>query len=54
MISFDDVKSLLEEKNQLQLLAFYDMLGEQERQRLMSQIQDVDFSVLDLIENRES
>lgn len=52
-MELQEAKQLLMEKGQEHLLKYYDELDAQQRQSLLSQIASVDFSVLDLLKNRE-
>lgn len=46
--------TLLTEKNQLQLLSFYDELSPQQQKNLLSQIEQLDWSLLDVLHTRET
>ena len=48
MITFNEAKALLQRHGQEQLLAYYDELSEREREALLSQIEKIDFSVVEL------
>ena len=46
--------TLLTEKNQMQLLSFYDILSEDQQKDLLSQIESIDWSLLDVLETHET
>ena len=52
-MSYDDIKKLLEENNQEQLLKYYDELNDTQKANLLDQISKLDFSLIDLIKNKE-
>ena len=51
-MSYDDIKKLLEENNQEQLLKYYDELNDTQKANLLDQISKLDFSLIDLIKNK--
>lgn len=53
MCTYEEVTELLKENNQLQVLRFYDELNQDGKKKLLKQIKDVDFSILQLVEDRE-
>ena len=52
-MSFEQVKELLEKKNQTQLLKYYDELDEVSKESLLKQISEIDFGLLDLLNGDE-
>ena len=52
-MSYDDIKKLLEENNQEQLLKYYDELNDTQKANLLDQISKLDFSLIDLIKNKK-
>ena len=52
-MSYDDIKKLLEENNQEHLLKYYDELNDTQKANLLDQISKLDFSLIDLIKNKE-
>lgn len=50
-MKLEEVKTLLKEKNQEQLLKFYDELSDEQREKLLEQISEIDFSLIDTIDN---
>ena len=51
-MSYDDIKKLLEENNQEQLLKYYNELSDTQKANLLDQISKLDFSLIDLIKNK--
>lgn len=49
MLTYEQAKELLKEQQQEQLLQYYDQLNEQEKEVLLRQISNLDFSLLDLL-----
>ena len=49
MITFDEAKKLLQDKNQEQVLRYFDSLNEAEKQELLRQIENINWSDLDKI-----
>ena len=49
MLTYEQTKELLKEQQQEQLLQYYDQLNEQEKEVLLRQISNLDFSLLDLL-----
>ena len=52
-MSYDDIKKLLEENNQEQLLKYYNELSDTQKANLLDQISKLDFSLIDLIKNKD-
>lgn len=52
-MSFEEVKELLKEKGQSHLLRYYDELTDSGKEELISQIEAIDFSVIDELEKCE-
>lgn len=52
-MNLEEVKELLEENHQEQLLHFYEELGEQEKEDLLKQIKELDFSLLKNLSKKE-
>lgn len=52
-MNYQEIRNILAEKDQLQLLSFYDTLDEAAKAKLISQIESIDWSLLDLL-GRES
>lgn len=53
-MTYNDAYSLLEKHSQTQLLRFYNELDETEKSALLSQIEELDFSLLALTKNRNN
>jgi len=51
MITFDDAKKLLQDKNQEQILKYFDSLNETSKQELLKQIENINWNDLDKIGN---
>ena len=51
-MNYCEIQKLLKEKDQTQLLKFYDTLSESEKEELLKQIASIDFSLIDLIDQR--
>lgn len=49
-MNYQETYNILKEKSQLQLLAYYDTLDEASKARLLSQIESIDWSLLDLLD----
>ena len=49
MITFDEAKKLLQDKNQEQVLRYFDSLNEAEKQELLRQIENINWNDLDKI-----
>lgn len=47
-MNYDNAYRLLEQKNQLHILKYYDTLSDDEKESLLSQIEEIDFSVIDM------
>ena len=52
-MDINEIRNVLEEKGQLQLLNFFDELAKEKQNMLLEQISEIDFSLLDLIKNDE-
>ncbi len=52
MITYNEAKSILSEYKQEHLLRYYDELNDNERADLLSQIENIDFSILNNLENK--
>ena len=50
-MTFEEAKSLLEEKNQLQVLTYYEELSSDEKESLLKQVGELDWKLLDKITN---
>lgn len=48
-MNYESAYELLKEKNQLHVLRYYDSLSSEEKSYLLSQIEDIDFSLIDMI-----
>ena len=53
-MNYESAYKLLEEKGQLPLLRYYDELKSDEQQALLSQIDQIDFSLIDMIGKNNS
>ena len=53
-MNYESAYKLLEEKGQLHLLRYYDELKSDEQQALLSQIDQIDFSLIDMIGKNNS
>lgn len=53
-MNYEQAHKLLSEKNQLHLLKYYDSLSDNEKASLLSQIADIDFSLIDMIDRPAS
>ena len=49
-----DAINLLTQKDQLQLLSFYDTLTPQQQENLLAQIESIDWSLLDVLKTNET
>ena len=49
-MNYESAYKLLEEKNQLHLLRYYNTLSESDKAALLSQIEEIDFSLIDMID----
>ena len=49
-----DAINLLTQKDQLQLLSFYDTLTPQQQENLLAQIEGIDWSLLDVLKTHET
>ena len=50
---YNDVKKILEKYGQTQLLKYYNELGSENQEKLLNQINSIDFSLLSLLDNKE-
>ena len=46
-MTFEEAKSLLEKKNQLQVLTYYEELSSDEKESLLKQVGELDWKLLD-------
>ena len=53
-MNYETAYELLKEKGQLHLLKYYDSLSENEKSSLLSQIEEIDFSLIDMIHSDNS
>lgn len=53
-MNYESAYKLLEEKNQLHLLRYYNTLSESDKAALLSQIEEIDFSLIDMIDKDNS
>lgn len=53
-MNYEKAYELLKEKDQLHLLKFYDTLSDEDKEYLLSQIDDIDFSLIDMIGKNHS
>ena len=53
-MDYESTRKLLESVHQEHLLKYYDELSEQSKEKLLKQINNVDFSVLKLVENHQT
>ena len=53
-MTYENALEVLKKYGQEHVLAYYDELNDEEKQSLISQIEEIDFSIFDVLKEKES